>query len=132
MASSRRTPVSMTDPFLPPSRHGASPDAPRQNVDDRLAQFENRQRQLWRITYLLLGLLTLAYVIVSWETIRSLAERYEALLIGLVVLVALFIVYAWKRNKEIAELRGLVRGIEQGTASPPSDQQLDKLFSVIE
>jgi len=101
-------------------------------VSDRLAQFEERQRHLWRITYLLLGLLTVAYVTVSWETIRSLAERYEALLVGLVALVALFIVYAWKRNKEIAELRGLVRGIEQHAASPPSDNQLDKLFSVIE
>ena len=40
--------------------------------------------------------------------------------------------YAWKRNQEIAELRGLVRGIEQRHTSPPSDQQLDKLFSVIE
>src|SRR6201982_225187 len=111
---------------------GDSSGNPRISVADRLAQFENRQRQLWRVTYLLLGLLTLAYVTVSWETVRSLAQRYEALLVGLVVLIGLFIVYAGRRNKEIAELRGLVRGIEQGTAAPPSDRQLDKLFSVIE
>ena len=111
---------------------GDSSGNPRISVADRLAQFENRQRQLWRVTYLLLGLLTLAYVTVSWETVRSLAQRYEALLVGLVVLIALFIANAGKRNKEIAELRGLVRGIEQGTAAPSSDRQLDKLFSVIE
>jgi len=117
-------------PDSPPS--GGSNQPPRASVSDRLAQFEERQRHLWRITYLLLGLLTVAYVTVSWSTIRSLAERYEALLVGLVALIALFIVYAWKRNKEIAELRGLVRGIEQHASSPPSDNQLDKLFSVIE
>ena len=111
---------------------GDSSGNPRISVADRLAQFENRQRQLWRVTYLLLGLLTLAYVTVSWETVRSLAQRYEALLVGLVVLIALFIANAGKRNKEIAELRGLVRGIEQGASAPSSDRQLDKLFSVIE
>ena len=57
---------------------GGSNQPPRASVSDRLAQFEERQRQLWRVTYLLLGLLTVAYVTVSWSTIRSLAERYEA------------------------------------------------------
>src|SRR5215467_10639247 len=123
----------MPNPFsqLPPSK-GDSSDAPRASVGDRLEQFERRQRQLWRLTYLLLGLLTFAYVVVSWQVIRLLAERYEALLAGLIVLVALFIIYAWKRNQEITELRGLVRGIEQRHTSAPSDYQLDKLFSVIE
>jgi two-component system NtrC family sensor kinase len=104
-------------------------------VSDRLAQFERRQRQLWRLTYFLLSLLTIAYVTVSWDSIRSFARRFEYLLAAgpiLIVLVAAFILFVWKRNKEIAELRGLVRGIEQRDTSPPSDQQLDKLFSVIE
>jgi two-component system NtrC family sensor kinase len=112
-----------------PERNGGQADPPRSSVGDRLEKFEQRQRQLWRLTYFLLGLLTLAYVLVSWDTIRTLAQRYEVLLIGLVVLVALFIAYAWRRNQEISELRGLVRGIEQHHTS---DQQLDKLFSVIE
>ena len=123
----------MNDPFLSGPQHGGrSDEPPRSSVADRLAQFEARQRHLWRITYILLGLLTLAYVTVSWDTIRSFAHRYEVLLFGLVALVGLFIVYGWKRNKEISELRGLVRGIEQRAATAPSDRQLDKLFSVIE
>src|ERR1700752_4533323 len=95
---------------------GDSSGNPRISVADRLAQFENRQRQLWRVTYLLLGLLTLAYVTVSWERVRSLAQRYEALLVGLVGLIALFIANAGKRNKEIAKPRGLGRVIEQGSS----------------
>jgi len=123
----------MPNPFshIPPSTGGSS-DAPRATVGDRLEQFERRQHQLWRLTYCLLALLTVAYVVASWDTLRSLAQRYEMLLIGVVVVVALFMVYAWKRNQEISELRGLVRGIEQRHTSPPSDEQLDKLFSVIE
>jgi len=114
---------------------GGSFDPPRTNLDDRLAQFERRQRQLWRLTYFLLGLLTIAYVAVSWSTVRSFARRFEYLLAAgpiLIFLVAAFIVFVWRRNKEIAELRGLVRGIEQRHTAAPSDQHLDKLFSVIE
>jgi MFS superfamily sulfate permease-like transporter len=111
---------------------GGSKEAPRTSVADRLAQFEERQHRLWWLTYFLLFLLTLAYVIVSWPAIRAFARLYEFVLPVLVIVVVTFIVYAWKRNKEIAELRGLVRGIEQRVANPPSDQQLDKLFSVIE
>jgi len=125
----------MPDPLLQGSASplaGGSNEPPRSSVADRLAQFEERQRHLWRVTYGLLGLLTLAYVAVSWDTIRTFAQRYEVLLLGLIVLVGAFIFYAWRRNKEIAELRGLVRGIEQRAATPPSDHQLDKLFSVIE
>jgi PAS domain S-box-containing protein len=123
----------MNDPFLEGSPRGTgSDDSPRSSVADRLAQFEQRQRHLWLFTYVLLGLLTLAYAFASWQAIRSFARRFEFLLPALIVVVAAIIIYAWKRNKEIAELRGLVRGIEQRVATPPSDRQLDKLFSVIE
>jgi uncharacterized membrane protein len=124
----------MLNPLRKDSAGSGAQEAPRATVGDRLAQFERRQRQLWRVTYFLLGLLTIAYVMVSWGTVRSFARRFDYLLAagpGLILLVALFIVYVWKRNKEIAELHGLVRGIEQRHTSPPSDQQLDKLFSVM-
>jgi PAS domain S-box-containing protein len=70
--------------------------------------------------------------VVSWNSIRSFALRFEALPIGLVILVTLFGWYTWKRTREISELRGLVRGLEQRDSEPPSDRQLDQLFSVIE
>jgi two-component system NtrC family sensor kinase len=122
-------------PFRKNSPDNGAKDTPRATVGDRLAQFEQSQRQLWRLTYFLLGLFAIAYVAVSWDAIRSFARRFDYLLVagpGLILLVALFIIYVWKRNKEMAELRGLVRGIEQRGTAAPSDQQLDKLFSVIE
>ena len=94
-------------------------------------RFEKRQNELWRLTFLILFLLVLAYAWTSWSTIRSLALRFEALPIGLVLLVALFGAYLWKKTREISELRGLLRGLEERDAEPPSDKQLDQLFDIV-
>jgi PAS domain S-box-containing protein len=118
----------------------AVPDAPKSSssaagsrtaISDRLEQFERKQSELWRLTFFLLLVLSIVFAMVSWDTVRSLAHRFEVLPIGLVVLVALFGLYAWKRTQEISELRGLVRGIEHRDAVPPSEKQLDQLFDVI-
>src|SRR6202011_4832377 len=114
-----------------PPRRSPPTGESRSLVSERLAQFERRQSDLWRLTFLLLLVLSIVFALVSWDTVRSLAHRFEALPIGLVVLVGLFGLYAWKRTQEISELRGLVRGIEQRDTVPPSEKQLDQLFDVI-
>jgi len=114
-----------------PATDSPSGGANRPTISARLEQFEKRQSELWRLTFILLLVLSIVFAFTSWSTIRSLAHRFEALPIGLVVLVALFGFYAWKRTQEISELRGLVRGLEQHDAAPPSDKQMDQLFSVI-
>src|SRR4051794_6391166 len=108
-----------------PSKETRSP------VYDRLAQFEKRQGELWRLTFLLLLILSVVFAVISWQSIRSLTRHLEALPIGLVVLVVLFGLYAWKRTQEISELRGMVRGIEQREAVPASDKQMGQLFEII-
>ncbi len=80
---------------------------------------------------LVIVLLGLAYAWTSWGSVRSLAHRFEALPIGLVVLILLFAAYVWKRTKEISELRGLMRGMEHRDETPPSEKQIDQLFSLI-
>ena len=120
MALSKNHPQNVTSG--PQSSSANSP------ISDRLAQFEKRQSEVWRLTFLLLLLLAVAFAVTSWDTIRSLASRYQALPVILVVLVA---IYAWKRGQEMSELRGLVRGIEQRDSAPPSEKQLDQLFEVI-
>jgi len=121
------------DEFSPDSANNDSPlGAPdRPTVSSRLNQFEKRQRDLWRVTFLLLLLVSIGFAVVSWGTIRSLTQRLEPLLPGLVVIVVLFIAYAWKRTQEISELRGLVHGLEQRDSAPPTEKQFDQLFSVI-
>jgi two-component system NtrC family sensor kinase len=87
---------------------------------------------MWRIALLLLGALAIAFAAISWDQIRTLPHHLEALPVGLVVLVALFVAYAWGKTTEISELRGLVRGIEQQRAkNQPESEHLDQLFSLI-
>src|ERR1700680_2841084 len=100
-------------------------------VSSRRAQFEKRQKELWRITFLILLVLATVFAATSWDTLRSLTHHYEALPIGLIVLVALFGMHVWKRSQEISELRGLVHGIAQRDAVPASEKQFDQLFDRI-
>jgi two-component system NtrC family sensor kinase len=103
----------------------------RPNASSRLEQFEKRQKELWNLTFLVLFVLAVVFAVVSWDSIRSLSRHFEALPIGLVVLVVLFSAYMWKKTQEISELRGLLHGIEQRDAAPSSDRQLDQLFEII-
>lgn len=114
-----------------PERQQPVPAGQKMSVSARLEQFEKRQNELWRVTLFLLLVLAAVFAAVSWETVRSLAHRYEALPFGLVVLVTLFGAHVWKRTQEISELRGLVHGIEQRDAAPPNEKQLDQLFQMI-
>src|SRR5277367_1351384 len=98
---------SMRSPDGGPSRAEEN----RSSVSARFEQFEKRQSELWRLTFLVLFVLALVFAWMSWDSIRSLAHHYEALPIGLVVLVVLFGAYMWKKTQEISELRGLMRGI---------------------
>src|ERR1700737_1192691 len=111
-------------------RAGDSAESPSVASDrDRLTR---RERGVWRSALLLLGALAIAFAAVSWDQIRALPHHLEALPVGLVVLVALFVAYAWAKTTEIAELRGLVRGIEQQRANnEPDSEKLDQLFSLI-
>ena len=79
-----------------PSR-GSPPGAEsRPSVTSRFERFEKRQSELWRLTFVVLFFLVLAYAWTNWDAIRSTAHRYEALPIGLIALVALFGIYLWK------------------------------------
>jgi PAS domain S-box-containing protein len=117
--------------IAPKTSDAAPPGATQPSVTSRLAQFEKRQNELWRVTFLLLLVLATVFAFVSWGTLRSLTHRFEALPVGLVLLVALFGAHVWKRTQEISELRGLVQGIEQRDAVPPSEKQIDQLFDRI-
>jgi len=95
---------------------------------DRLTR---RERGVWRAALVLLAALAVAFSITSWDSIRAMPHHLEALPVGLVVLVTLFVAYAWGKTNEIAELRGLVRGIEHRANAEEDNQQLDQLFSLI-
>lgn len=111
---------------------GGALGAPRKTAAaTQLEILERKQRELWRMALFLLLTLAIVFAWISWGTIRTLSQHFEALPIGLVIMVVLFGAYAWRRTQEISELRGLVHGIEQRSALPPDEKQFDQLFAMI-
>jgi len=100
-------------------------------AEARLQRFEKRQTELWRITFLLLFVLSSVFAWTSWGWLREEKSHLVALPVGLVALVVLFGAYIWKKTTEISELKGLLRGLDQKEASLPSDSQLQQLFGMI-
>src|SRR5467141_1979352 len=132
---SRITPADMVEENQRGSRPArrSSPGAgSRSSISSRFEQFEKRQRELWQFTFAVLFALAVFFAWTSWAAIRSFAHRFEALPhVLLVVVIALFGAYMWRKTSEISELRGLMHGLEQRDEAPPSDKQLDQLFDII-
>ncbi|GAC1665442.1 MAG: hypothetical protein NVS9B4_21070 [Candidatus Acidiferrum sp.] len=104
----------------------------RPTISARLKEFERHQTELWRLTILLLVVMSTALALLSWPSLRIVVNRSEALPLGLVTLIALFGTYGWMRHKEISELRALVRGIEQRDAEPDTSKQLGELLEIMQ
>ena len=96
---------------------------------DHLASHE---RKLWRLTLVVLMTLALGLAAISWNEVRASTLLWPVLPIGLVVLVALFGYYIFSKSREVAALRGLVRGLEQRAAGPPDIVQLERLFGLVQ
>ncbi|HVA95768.1 MAG TPA: PAS domain S-box protein [Candidatus Dormibacteraeota bacterium] len=117
----------MTNFSKPPAEVPAESTSARIERD----QLSRRERGVLRTALLILGALAVGFAITSWDSIRAMSGHLEALPVGLVILVGLFVAYAWSKTNEIAELRGLVRGIEHRTGTQQNTEQLDQLFSMI-
>src|SRR5260370_10093343 len=94
------------------SASGSAPGADnRSSVSSRFEQFENRQRELWRWTKLILFLLAVTYAWTSKDPPHSFAHGLESLPIWLVILVVLLRAYMWKQTREIAIVRRIVHAL---------------------
>ncbi|MGC1187828.1 MAG: PAS domain S-box protein [Candidatus Acidiferrales bacterium] len=101
-------------------------------VPAHLELLARRERSLWRLALLVLAALAIALAVLSRGWLKDLPYNLEALPLGLLVLVSLFGLYMWMKSKELSELRGLVRGIEQRSIAAGSDgKQIEQLFSLI-
>src|SRR6201987_6357734 len=100
-------------------------------IGAHLDEFGKRQNELWRLTFIVLLIISLAFAWFSWDVIRSAKFHMEVLPVGLVVLVVLLGAYVWKKTQDIAELKGLVRGLDQKSEALPSDTQLEHLIAMI-
>jgi PAS domain S-box-containing protein len=109
----------MTDPSLPP-RSNRSPG----NLD-------REESQLWRWLLGFMILLAVALSALLWERLETIPYSLRAIPIGVLALSLLFVVYAYGRRREVGELKGLLRGLQEHVGAAPSEEQLDQLSQVI-
>src|SRR5215472_5474135 len=102
------------------------PKAPRRPV--HLDQEESR---LWRWALLFMILLASALAALLWERLENIPFQLRAIPIGVLALSILFAVYAYGRRREVNELKGLLRGLQEHVGAAPSEEQLDQLSQVI-
>jgi len=92
---------------------------------------EQEESQLWRWVLLFLIFLASALAALLWERLDSIPYQLRAIPIGVLALSVLFAVYAYGRRREVNELKGLLKGLQQHVGAAPSEEQLDQLSQVI-
>jgi len=76
-------------------------------------------------------LLSVALAGLLWERLENIPYSLRAIPIGVAALSVLFAVYAYGRRREVSELKGLLRGLQEHVGAAPSEEQLDQLSQVI-
>ena len=113
-------------PGVDPEQATSHADSPAIHRD-ALASIEAR---LWRLTLLVLVILAFGLAFISWQQLAP--AEWKALPVGLVVLVALFGVYVGSKFREMSNLRGMQRKLDQRAMPPPDLGQFEKLFGMVE
>src|SRR5246127_1039604 len=92
---------------------------------------EQEESQLWRWVLGFMLFLAVALTVLMWERLETIPYQLRAIPIGVLVLSVLFAVYAAGRRREVTELKGLLRGLQEHVGAAPSEEQLDQLSQVI-
>ena len=92
---------------------------------------EREESQLWRWLLGFMVLLSFALAALLWERLENIPFQLRAIPIGVLALSLLFAVYAYGRRREVSELKGLLRGLQEHVGAAPSEEQLDQLSQVI-
>src|SRR5512140_1580373 len=76
-------------------------------------------------------LLAVALAALLWERLEDIPYHLRLIPLGLLLLSVLFAVYAAGRRREVSELKGALRGLQEHVGAAPSEEQLDQLSQVI-
>jgi PAS domain S-box-containing protein len=94
--------------------------------------FDQEESQLWRWALLFMIFLAVALAALLWERLENIPYQLRAIPIGVLALSVLFAIYAYGRRREVGELKGLLRGLQEHVGAAPSEEQLDQLHQVIQ
>ncbi len=92
---------------------------------------EREESQLWRWVLGFMVLLAFALSAMLWERLDGIPYSLRAIPIGVLALSILFAFYAFGRRREVYELKGVLRGLQEHVGAAPSEEQLDQLSQVI-
>jgi PAS domain S-box-containing protein len=92
---------------------------------------EREESQLWRWVLGFMVLLAFALAGLLWERLENIPFGLRAIPFGVAALSFLFAAYAYGRRREVGELKGLLRGLQEHVGAAPSEEQLDQLSQVI-
>src|SRR5206468_11810568 len=92
---------------------------------------DREESQLWRWVLLFMVFLSVALVALLWERLEGVPFQLRAIPVGVLALSILFAAYAYGRRREVNELKGLLRGLQEHVGAAPSEEQLDQLSQVI-
>ncbi len=92
---------------------------------------EREESQLWRWTLWFMILLAFALAGLLWERLDNIPMQLRAIPIGVLALSVLFAIYAYGRRREVSELKGVLRGLQEHVGAAPSEEQLDQLSQVL-
>lgn len=102
-----------------------------EQLPNKLDHLHREEAKLWRISLFFLALLATGLAAASWQNLRQIPQRLEALPVGTVVLVVLFALYVASKRREISDLRGMLQGMQQTVSTLPSQQQITHLTDVL-
>ena len=92
---------------------------------------DKEESQLWRWSLGFMIVLAVAVAGLMWEQLDNISYELRALPLGVLALSVLYVVYASGRRREVSELKGVLRGLQEHVGAAPSEEQLDQLSQVI-
>ncbi len=96
-----------------------------------LGNLDQEESQLWRWALWFMIFLAAALAALLWERLENIPFQLRAIPIGVLALSILFAMYAYGRRREVSDLKGVLRGLQEHVGAAPSEEQLDQLSQVI-
>jgi PAS domain S-box-containing protein len=75
--------------------------------------------------------LAFALAALLWERLENIPFSLRAIPVGVLALSILIAIYAYGRRREVTELKGVLRGLQEHGGAAPSEEQLNQLSQVI-
>ena len=108
-----------------------TPDPTNSSRHAAPGNLDREESQLWRWVLLFMVFLAVALAALLWERLENIPFSLRAIPMGVLGLSILFAFYAYGRRREVSELKGLLRGLQEHVGAAPSEEQLDQLSQVI-